>query len=210
MASSDPGTPTPRRASTPGSHGRVYTLYDAVAGHVRANSPRPPSPTKSTSKSKYRAPPTPTHPHSAHDPRLAPEDVLFRHRRAPTRYEEDDFYWAHEDLPPHALPPSDLLKSVHKYASTFYEAMATRLGPQGFVKNRTIDERSMDETALLAFGVLLEEAGREVLRGRGDLVFVEGEEAVDGKSGERERDRHGRLPKRRKITSEEYVEREGR
>jgi hypothetical protein len=36
----------------------------------------------------------------------------------------------------------------------------------------------MDETALLAFGILLEEAGNEVLGRRGDLVFTEG--ADDG------------------------------
>ena len=35
----------------------------------------------------------------------------------------------------------------------------------------------MDETALLAFGILLEEAGREGLGRRGDLVFTEGMEA---------------------------------
>jgi hypothetical protein len=99
-----------------------------------------------------------------------------------------------------------LLKSVHKYASTFYEAMAMRLGPQGFVKSRTIDERSMDETALLAFGILLEEAGREVLRGRGDLVFVEGEKVLDGRSEGKEKGKDGRLPKRRKVTSGKYVE----
>ncbi|KAK0614036.1 hypothetical protein B0T14DRAFT_539666 [Immersiella caudata] len=207
MASSGTNTPTSRRPSAPGSHGRVYNLYDAVAGRVKSTSPRPSSPTKSKPKPKPAS--TTTHPHSAHDPRIPPEDVLFRHRRAPTRYQEDDFYWAHEDLPPHALPSSELLKSVHKYASTLYEAMATRLGPQGVVKSRTIDERSMDETALIAFGILLEEAGREVLKGRGDLVFVEGEELVDGRREGREKGKEGRLPKRRKVTTEEYVEEEG-
>lgn len=34
----------------------------------------------------------------------------------------------------------------------------------------------MDETALLALGILLEETGREVLGRRGDLVFTEGVE----------------------------------
>ena len=46
----------------------------------------------------------------------------------------------------------------------------------GSRKGGFVDERSMDETALLAFGVLLEEAGRKTLGKRGDLVFVEGEE----------------------------------
>jgi hypothetical protein len=88
--------------------------------------------------------------------------------------------------------------------------MATRLGPQGVVKARIIDERSMDETALIAFGILLEEAGREVLRGRGDLVFIEGEEEVaDGRREGREKGKDVRLPKRRKVTTERYVEEEG-
>lgn len=39
---------------------------------------------------------------------------------------------------------------------------------------RTTDERSLDETALLAFGILLEEAARESLGKNGDLVFTEG------------------------------------
>ncbi len=34
----------------------------------------------------------------------------------------------------------------------------------------------MDETALLAVGILLEEAAEEVLGEKGDMVFVEGEE----------------------------------
>jgi hypothetical protein len=41
------------------------------------------------------------------------------------------------------------------------------------VGTRIVDERSMDETALLAFGILLEEASREALGARGDLVFTE-------------------------------------
>ncbi len=43
-----------------------------------------------------------------------------------------------------------------------------------------VDEQSMDETALLAFGILLEEAGREVLGRRGDLVFTEGVQVDEG------------------------------
>ena len=34
----------------------------------------------------------------------------------------------------------------------------------------------MDETALLAMGILLEEAAKEILGESGDLVFVEGDE----------------------------------
>jgi hypothetical protein len=114
--------------------------------------------------------------YSARNVKLAPEEALFRRRNAPVRYAEQDIYWANEDLPDGGLghlPDGRLLKSVHSYASRFYEATATRLGPRCHVGSRTIDERSMDETALLAFGILLEEASREVLGKAGDLVFAE-------------------------------------
>lgn len=66
---------------------------------------------------------------------------------------------------------------MHLYAAGFYEAVAAgreRRGKAGRVGGRLVDERSMDETALLAFGVLLEEASREALGKNGDLVFTEG------------------------------------
>ena len=45
----------------------------------------------------------------------------------------------------------------------------------------------MDETALLAMGILLEEAAKEILGDAGDLVFVEGEN--DNSTEKREVDR---------------------
>ncbi len=115
------------------------------------------------------------------DPTLAPEEVLFSRRGGPQRYMENGFYFAHEALPDggrDVLPDSDLLKAVHAYASRFYERLGQRhdTGSRNdcFVGARHVDEQSMDETALLAFGILLEEAGREVLGRRGDLVFTEG------------------------------------
>lgn len=56
---------------------------------------------------------------------------------------------------------------MHAYAADFYHAMGGK-GEVSFF--------SMDETALLAVGILLEEAAGEVLGHRGDMVFVEGEE----------------------------------
>lgn len=103
--------------------------------------------------------------------------MLFRRKGAPKRYSEHDMYWANEDLPDggrHHLPDSSLLKSVHGYAGRFYEAAAAaRLGPRSVVGTRIVDQRSMDETALLAFGVLLEEACRGAMRKGGELVFTE-------------------------------------
>lgn len=83
------------------------------------------------------------------------------------RYEESDFYFASDSLPTQALPDSDLLKALHCYTSDFY-SRATVDGGWG-------DWRSMDETALLAMGILMEEVCRETLGATGDMVFTEGE-----------------------------------
>ncbi|PTB38934.1 hypothetical protein M441DRAFT_145270 [Trichoderma asperellum CBS 433.97] len=108
--------------------------------------------------------------------KLAPDDVLFRRKDAPERYAEHDIYRAHEwDLPNGGrgiLPQSDLLMAIHEYTSEFYGTLSRHQGTSG--SGRNLDECSMDETALLAFGILLEEAGREVLGRRGHLVFTEG------------------------------------
>lgn len=111
--------------------------------------------------------------------------MLFRRKDAPERYAEYDLYRSHErDLPDggrRALPESDLLKSIHGYSSRFYGALDHE---QRHQDRRNLDWRGMDETALLAFGILLEEAGRELLGRRGDLVFTEAAEASDGGSGD--------------------------
>jgi hypothetical protein len=98
---------------------------------------------------------------------VPPEAVLFRRKNAPIRYEESDFYFANDSLPPEALPDSDLLKALHCYSSDFY-SRATTDGGSG-------DWRSLDETALLALGILMEELCRETLGNTGDMVFTEAE-----------------------------------
>ena len=60
------------------------------------------------------------------------------------------------------------MKAAHTYASDYYHKA---LGVQGHVSFE-----SMDETALLALGILLEEAAEHVLGDTGDMVFVEGDE----------------------------------
>lgn len=115
--------------------------------------------------------------HQLADPVLAPEEVLFSRKNAPQRYAEYDIYFAHASLPDGGrgvLPDSDVLKALHGYASHFYEALGQRLDPTGRERARPVDERSMDETALLAFGILLEEAARASLGKHGDVVFTEG------------------------------------
>ncbi|KAI5927459.1 hypothetical protein F4810DRAFT_651145 [Camillea tinctor] len=166
---------------------RDANVYDAVAGRVTTTLPL----------DDDRSSPEPTHHRRPvrdrrRDPTLAPEDVLFQRRRAPVRFAEKDIYFAHEELPnggqgPGAvLPDSDMLKAIHSYASEFYAALAAQCDSggasgRGISRIQTagnVDERSMDETALLALGILLEEAGREILGKRGDLVFTEGLEVT--------------------------------
>ena len=122
--------------------------------------------------------------HSTKETPLAPDEVLFRRKDAPERYFEYDIYHAHERDLPHEgqgiLPESDLLKAIHGYTSKFYDAKDHDSSAMG---NWNVNERSMDETALLALGILLEEAGKEVLGRRGDLVFTEGAEDAQGSSG---------------------------
>lgn len=137
---------------------------------------------------------------------IPPEAVLFKSKNAPTRYAEFDIYFANEREPRSAdLPDSDLLKALHCYISDFYS--------RACIDNGVDDWRSFDETALIAFGILMEEASRETLGETGDLVFTEGE-ALDEShdeivlSGERmatehlrSRSKERRVNKRRRISA---------
>lgn len=121
--------------------------------------------------------------HQLADPVLAPDEVLFSRKNAPQRYSEKDIYFANESLPDggrDVLPDSDTLKAVHGYVSHFYEALGQRHDGPGRGRTTNVDERSMDESALLAFGILLEEAARESLGKNGDLVFTEGVDDDEG------------------------------
>lgn len=93
---------------------------------------------------------------------IAASDYLFRHQKGPEYDESYELFAAHRHLQ-HRLPDSDLLKAIHAHASDFYGALPD--GQDSF--------ESMDETALIAMGVLLEEATAEGLGDTGDLAFVE-------------------------------------
>ena len=97
-----------------------------------------------------------------------PDEVLFRRERAPPRYAESDYYFAHAKLPEGTLPESDLLKAIHGYIAGFYE----RSGVPPYSKVW----KSMDESALLALGILMEETARGILGETGDFAFLEGVE----------------------------------
>lgn len=127
---------------------RTATLYDAVVGRIGPNGFLTASQRESNS----------VHPST-------PEEVLLRRISAPAQIAYD-YYNADEKLgPDQKLPDTDLLKDIHAYVSDFYEATS---GP-----GETYDFRSMDETALLAMGILLEEACKEPLGASGDMVLTE-------------------------------------
>lgn len=99
---------------------------------------------------------------------LPAETVLLRRRKAQSSDAEPDSYWKSDGLPPdRPLPASDLVKAVHAYTSYFY---ATSVGA-----GADRDWCSMDETALLALGVLLEELAAGVLGETGDVALTEAE-----------------------------------
>ena len=140
----------PKRArNTPAS------LYDAVAGRIGYEGFL-----EQQQVSRYRD--TSNTSHAA----VPPDEVLFRRKTGPVRYEEDDIYSADRHLQAHQrLPESDLLKVVHAYVADYYGSVA--------IEGHRQDFRSMDETALLAMGILLEEAAVDILGQTGDLAFVE-------------------------------------
>ncbi|KAF5485813.1 hypothetical protein CGCF413_v014044 [Colletotrichum fructicola] len=173
--SSSKPEPTNPQANETKRHANVY---DAVAGRIsyETNLSSAVSIEKTSTMAPRPARPSRSNRHSVRSTTLAPEEVLFRRKSAPERFAEFDVYMAHErNLPDggrESLPDSDLVKAVHSYASHFYFDQKRSADFQ--VGTRNIDERSMDETALLAFGILLEEAGREILGTKGDMVFTEG------------------------------------
>ena len=137
------------------------SLYDAVAGRAGYEgflTDHAPTKNRDTVSSTTKAVP--------------PEEVLFRRRGAPVRYEEDDLYSADRRLGPgQKLPDSDLLKALHAYASEYYSVLAG---------NDDLNFKSLDETALLALGVLVEEAATAALRETGHLALVEPSDEADG------------------------------
>ncbi|KAF2832206.1 hypothetical protein CC86DRAFT_87407 [Ophiobolus disseminans] len=97
---------------------------------------------------------------------LRPDEVLFKQKKAPIRYEETDYYFAHEKLPANQqLPSGDLLSAIHAYVSKLYSRTPRLEADKAW--------KCMDETALIAFGILLEETAKEVLGETGDLAFTE-------------------------------------
>ncbi|PBP15440.1 hypothetical protein BUE80_DR013820 [Diplocarpon rosae] len=151
----DSGRKTPRS----GRYTRP-TVYDAVAGRISLggfiSQQQVVASSRDTVSSSTRA--------------ISPEHVLFRSQTAPTRYAESDLYFVNERRAVTDLPESDLLTALHCYTSDLYARAAADQG--------ICDWKSMDGTALLALGILIQEAARSALGETGDLAFTEGEEAM--------------------------------
>jgi hypothetical protein len=97
---------------------------------------------------------------------LRPDEVLFKKANAPTRYEETDYYFAHRSLPEsQKLPDGELLGGLHAYVSKLY----SRTQEPGFQQTW----KCMDETALIALGILIEETVSSELGETGDFALVE-------------------------------------
>jgi UAF complex subunit Rrn10 len=129
---------------------RVATVYDAVSGRVGLNGFLTQAQMLSTNINP-----------------LTPEEVLFRRVNAPLNIPQS-YYSADSRLKQNQrLPDSDLVKAIHAYASDFYTAATHDKGKHDF--------KTLNDTALLAMGILLEEAANEVLGETGDMVLVEPE-----------------------------------
>ncbi|KAI2792449.1 hypothetical protein POX_b02487 [Penicillium oxalicum] len=140
---------------------RTTNVYDAVAGRVNRKGHHP----NEAFASRYRD----TASSGARS--LRPEEVLFRAQNNLIDFDEKE-YFAHERLQTqNVLPSSDVLEALHAYAADFYEFATEDHGLH--------DHHSMDETALIAFGILVEEMAKEALGETGDLVLIEGEEVSD-------------------------------
>ncbi|KAF2134337.1 hypothetical protein P153DRAFT_280419 [Dothidotthia symphoricarpi CBS 119687] len=136
---------------------RLASVYDAVAGKVTQRGLVDKAPSVKDAKQPLR-----------------PDEVLFKQSNAPIRYEETDYYYAHTRLPPdQKLPSGDLLSALHAHVSKLYASTEEPGSKKAW--------KCMDETALIALGILVEETAREVLGETGDLAFLEGadEEEVE-------------------------------
>ena len=161
--------PSDNHDSIPEPHRRI-SLYDVVADRVGLNGFLPSEPSQAPDSLLP----------------IGPEEYLLRRTRIGIPGEAVDEAArvtdvvsnnSKERLP---LPDSDTLKAIHAYAADFYRACnGYRMGNDHHYEGG-LDSRSMDETALLAVGFLLEEAVREALGENGDMAFVEPQGREDG------------------------------
>ena len=137
-------------------HGqRLASLYDVVAGRIGRNGFL----TKEQQQSNSLL-------------SIAPEEALLRRSAIPADLIYDSYDAVGGLSTDNRLPESEMLKAIHAYASDVYASATVDKGAYDF--------RTLDETALIAMGILLEEAIREALGENGDMVFVEPEGLEQG------------------------------
>lgn len=108
---------------------------------------------------------------STGDRTLAPEEVLIRRPHYLNSKVKGEPYFAHERLPRGMiLPNSDMLTAIHAYAADFYKYSMERTKPV---------YQSLDESALLAFGILAEELAKEGMGATGFQCLLDDPEATD-------------------------------
>jgi hypothetical protein len=134
---------------------RQFTLYDVVAGRASLNGFLTPE----QQQEEAILP-------------LLPEEVLHGRRNVPNKLIDEAYASAADRQPIANLPESEMLKAIHTYTSEFYAASAREEGK--------FDFNSLNETALIAIGILIEEAVRDTLGENGDMAFVEPEGLDDG------------------------------
>ncbi|KAJ5646449.1 hypothetical protein N7490_002821 [Penicillium lividum] len=157
----------PADNQNPKSSRHIANLYDSIVGRVNTNGFIPVAP----SATRYGD----TQSSGGRD--LRPEEVLYRNKpKKLKKILEDESYFAHENLSADSpLPSSEILTAVHSYASDFY-THKVRDGKHNF--------HSMDESALLAVGILMEELAKEQLGENGDMVLTEGQWSSEDETGD--------------------------
>lgn len=100
------------------------------------------------------------------------------------------------------LPSSDLLKAIHSFTADYYLKATPDKGIE--------DWKTLDGTALIAFGILAEELLQDVLGQTGDLALTEGEEIIiqSPDSSMSPRSRHQTRPRRKKRRVNKSMQKE--
>ena len=94
-----------------------------------------------------------------HQPPRSADDILGRRPAVPYLFSPEGLPYEHNPR----LPDGDLLKAVHQYAGDFYHKLGLGM----------VASRGMDETSLLAVGILIEESVREALGECGEGAFID-------------------------------------
>ena len=116
-----------------------------------------------TSRWRRNAPPTPT---------VRPSNDILSLLQGYDDLEDEIDEELFDDVP---LPESDIIEAIQSYAGHFYANTTDRSRTEHFL--------SMNGSALIAMGVLLEELGTELLGETGDMVLVEREDDDNYDSG---------------------------